>query len=143
MLRGRFGIATTAPYLEAYVTFPRLELRGFVSLLVDTGADSTVLMPVDGMKLSIDYKVLTNPTMSQGIGGVARSFSEKAVLAFSDNRYVYSYLLDIQLLAPARQNHRLPSLLGRDVLNQWRGVIDYDRRRLAFTPRRWDLRQKI
>jgi predicted aspartyl protease len=143
MLRGRFGIATTAPYLEAYVTFPRLKRRGFVSLLVDTGADGTVLMPADGMKLNVDYKVLTNPTISQGVGGVAKSFSEQAVLAFSDNRYVYSYLLDIQLLAPTRQNHHLPSLLGRDILNQWRGVIDYGQRRLAFTPRQWDLRQKI
>lgn len=98
MLRGRFGNTTTAPYLEAYVSVPRLGHKGYVSFLVDTGADGTVLMPADTKKLGINSGSLRNPTASQGVGGVARGYSEQIILGFSDGRYVYSYLLDIESL---------------------------------------------
>jgi predicted aspartyl protease len=143
MLEGRFGNTSGAPYIEARVSFPRLRLRGLVSFLVDTGADGTVLMPADSNKLGIDHKSLRNPTTSEGIGGAAQGFNEEAVLSFSDRRYVYSYLLNVEISGPTRYNHRFPSLLGRDILKQWRLVMDADRKQITFTPRTWDLRQKI
>ena len=143
MLEGRFGNTSGAPYIEARISFPRLQLWGLVSFLVDTGADGTVLMPTDSKKLGIDFKSLGNPTTSEGIGGAAQGFNETAVLSFSDRSHVYSYLLTIEISAPTRRNHRFPSLLGRDILKQWRCVMDVDRGQITFTPRRWDLRQKI
>lgn len=143
MLEGRFGNTTGAPYLEAHVTFPRLKLRGLVSFLVDTGADGTVLMPADSKRLGVNFRALRNPTTSDGIGGAAKGFNETAVLSFSDRRYIYSYLLMIELSAPTRHNHRFPSLLGRDVLDTWRFIMGSTQRKITFTPRSWDLRQKI
>src|SRR5215467_11358638 len=99
MLQGRFGSASGAPYIEAHVSFPRLGLRGFVSFLVDTGADGTVLMPSDGKKLGVDFTTLINPTTSQGIGGSSQGFSEEVVLSVSDQRYIYMYLLDVEIPA--------------------------------------------
>jgi hypothetical protein len=143
MLTGRFGSTSGAPYVEARVSFPRLRLRGLVSFLVDTGADGTVLMPTDSKALGIDFRSLREPTTSEGIGGVAQGFNEMIVLSFSDRRYVYSYLLQIEISAPTTHNYRFPSLLGRDILEQWRMVMDTSKKHISFTPRSWDLRQKI
>jgi hypothetical protein len=143
MIRGRFGDTTTAPYIEASVHFPRFGLRGYVSFLVDTGANGSVLLPADSKKLGVKFRTLKNPTFSHGIGGFAKGFDERSILAFSDGRYVYAYEFDIQIAAPTSENRNLPSLLGRDVLNRWRVVVDYISKSATFTPRNWDLRLKI
>jgi hypothetical protein len=143
MLEGRFGNTSGAPYIEARVSFPRLKLWGLVSFLVDTGADGTVLMPTDSKKLGIDFRALKNPTTSEGIGGTAQGFNETVVLSFSDRRYIYSYLIKMEISAATKHNHHFPSLLGRDILKQWRCVLDAGQRRIRFTPRTWALRQKI
>ena len=144
MLVGRFGNTSTAPYLEAIVSFPRLRQRGPVSFLIDSGADGSVLMPADGKKLGIDYRALRNPVISSGIGGQAAGFEEVCVLAFANSRYVYSYLLNkMEISAPTRDNFRFPSLLGRDILNQWRFVLDHSHSKVICTPYKWDQRQKI
>ena len=143
MLEGRFGDTSGAPYVEARVSFPRLSLRGLISFLVDTGADGTVFMPADSRKLGVNFGVLRNPVTSEGIGGTAKGFTEQVVLSFSDKRFIYSYLLDIEIAAPTTRNHRFPSLLGRDVIDQWRFVMDRPHGKVVFTPRKWDLRQKI
>jgi hypothetical protein len=143
MLEGRFGNTSGAPYVEARVLFPRPALRGLVSFLVDTGADGTVLMPADSKKLGIDFSSLGNPTTSEGIGGAAPGFNETVALSFSDMRYIYSYILKLEISVPTKHNNRFPSLLGRDILKQWRFVMDTDHKQLTFTPRTWDLRQRI
>jgi hypothetical protein len=143
MLEGRFGDTTGAPYLEARVFFPRLKLRGLVSFLVDTGATVTVLMPSDSRKLGIDFISLRNPTTNEGIGGIAKAFKERAVLSFSDRRYVYSYLVTVRISAPTSLNHKFPSLLGRDIIRSGRLIMDCTKRNVMFTPYMWSLRQKI
>jgi hypothetical protein len=143
MLRGRFGNTTGAPYLEGHVSFPRFGARGLVSFLIDTGADGTVMMPADTKKLGVNFGSLRNPTTSEGIGGAANGFNEQAVLSFSDNHYVYAYLITIEISSPTKNNHRFPSLLGRDLLDQWRLVLDPSRKIINLTPRKWDLRMKV
>ena len=143
MLEGRFGNTSGAPYLEARVAVPRLRLRGLVSFLADTGADGTVLMPADSRKLGINFGALRNPVTSEGIGGAAKGFNEQVILSFSDRKFIYSYLLDIEIAGPTRHNHRFPSLLGRDILDQWRFTMEKLKSKIVFTPRKWDLRQRI
>jgi len=143
MLRGRFGDTSGAPYLEAHVSFPRLGLRGLVSFLVDTGADATVLMPPDSMKLGVDFRSLKNATTSVGIGGVSKGYSERAAISFFDHRYIYTYVLNVEVSAPTLDNRRFPSLLGRDILGQWRIIMDASRRQITCTPRTWTLRTRM
>jgi hypothetical protein len=125
------------------VSFPRLNVRGLVSFLVDTGADGTVFMPADSVKMGIDFGNLTERTVSEGIGGRSEGFIERAVLTFSDKRFIYSYVLKVEISKPTRHNQRFPSLLGRGLLDRWRFVMDPIRDVVAFTPRTWDLRRKI
>ena len=143
MLHGRIGNTSGAPYLEGHLFIPRLGLRGLVSFLVDTGADGTVIMPADSRKLGVRFSSLRNPTTSEGIGGEAQGFTEMVILTFSDQTYIYSYQNNVEISAPTRHNHRFPSLLGRDILDRWRCVFERPRSIVTFTPKTWDLRQKV
>ena len=143
MLQGRFGDTTGAPYLEARVSFPRLGIRGLISFLVDTGADGTVLMPMDSRKLGVDFHSLRNPRTPEGIGGPANAFRELAVLSFSDRRYIYSYLIPVHIIVPTPHNIRFASLLGRDILKSGHFVLNVAKKKVTLTPRTWSLRQKI
>lgn len=126
MLHGRFGESSGRPYVSARVFIPRLELAGNVSFIFDTGADSSVLMPADASTLGVDYDLLSNPFQSFGIGGSAPTYKERARLAFADDngRTLYGY--DIQLLIhhPTADAMRVPSLLGRNIIDRWRVIYD-------------------
>lgn len=143
MLEGRFGGAFAAPYIQANVSLPRLGLRGFLWFLIDTGADVTVLMPTDSLRIGVNFGLLTNLTVSQGIGGMARGYRETAALSFSDRRYTYSYVLKMELAAPLAHNTQLPSLLGRDILAQWRVIVDRPENEIRCLPKTWDICSRI
>ena len=76
MLRGRFERATGRPYIEGRLVVPRSNLTGDVSFLIDTGADTSALMPADAQRIGLDYSMLTNEREAVGIGGISRSFTE-------------------------------------------------------------------
>jgi predicted aspartyl protease len=143
MIEGRFGNTSGAPFLEGRIILLRFGVRGLVSFLVDTGADATIITPLDGGKLGIDYSALKSPEISGGIGGSAKTFAEEAILSFSDRRYVYSYLILVRLLEPKPYNRRYNSLLGRDILGSGHFVMNRPKRKVSFMPRFWSLRQKI
>src|SRR5262245_39152062 len=94
MLEGRFGNTSGAPYMEARISIPRLNLRGLVSFLVDTGADGTVIMPIDSRKLGIDFASLRNPVTPEGIGGPANAFTELASRVIFFRSEVCLFLFD-------------------------------------------------
>ena len=126
------------------VSIPRLGRRGPVSFLIDSGADGSVLMPDDAKRLGLDHGTLEHATTSTGIGGLAHGFEEVGVFSFSDGEFVYSWLLqELEISRPTYENLRFPSLLGRDVLGQWRLVLDRPRDKVRGTPHTWDRKQKI
>lgn len=143
MLEGRFGHASSAPYIQANISFPRLNLRGSLWLLIDTGADVTILMPRDSKRLGINFHVLANSTESQGIGGIAKAYQENAAISFYDRYYIYSYITRIEVAAPTAHNMRIPSLLGRDILQQWRLIVDRPENEIRCVPKTWNVRSRI
>ena len=76
MLRGRFGDTSGRPYMEGHVLLPRLGWSGNVSFIFDTGADTTLLMPLDAQRMGIDYGLFENEVSTLGIGGESTNFSE-------------------------------------------------------------------
>lgn len=132
MLRGRFGV------------LPRLGLTAGISFLVDTGADSTLLMPADARHMGVDYAKLTDQTESVGIGGTSLDFLEEATVAFLEpDRCLYLYYVDLRIAEPTTDILELPSLLGRNVLDRWRMAYDPGRDELMFRVRSFDQRIRL
>ena len=93
--------------------------------LLDTGADSTCLNTNDALNLQIPSKRLGNLAEVGGIGGGAGYFKEHATIYFPDDGRVVGY--DISIGIASSDTGGLPSLLGRDVFDNWH--IEYERRR--------------
>lgn len=121
MLRGRFGDTSGRPYLVGRLILPRLGLQGDISFLVDTGADKSVLMPIDALRLGVDYTSLSGSAASVGIGGYARMFEEEAAAVFLEGtRTLHMYFIQVGVPSYTPEIEDVPSLLGRDVLDHWR-----------------------
>lgn len=125
MILGRFGDTSKRPYVEGRLSLPSQRLNTNISFVLDTGADRTVLMPMDGTKMGIDYDKLTRECSSRGVGGFAKNYLDAAIIAFRDvDGTIYSYKIDLMIAAPTNDNMNIPALLGRDIINRWR--INYD-----------------
>jgi hypothetical protein len=138
MLKGRFGNTSGRPYIEARLAFPRLGISANISFLVDTGADCTVIMPGDGVRMSLDDSKLQNVTDSVGIGGLSRDFNEDAVMAFTDDVCIYAYILPIRISTPSADIMAIPSLLGRDIIRRWEAIFDHTNARFEINVRSAD-----
>ena len=123
MLVGSFSKTSGRPYLRGRLLIPSLHINAVIRFCVDTGSDTTTLMPRDGNKIGIDYSSLNKSNQSMGISGAIDSYKERAILAFTDQGpIIHGYDLDLTIIGPDPQKpgiNRLPSLLGRDILNRW------------------------
>ena len=125
MFSGRFGETSGRPYIEAQVILPRLKMSSGVSFIVDTGADQTVLMPLDAVRLGIHYRRLRRGPNLFGMGGSCKSYRESALIVFSENnRRLILYEIEIGIIEKRKEFMRTRSLLGRDILDRLR--MDYD-----------------
>ena len=134
MLVGRFGDTTGSPYLEGHLLIPRLGLRSNISFLLDTGADTTTLMPADARTMGVDYPRLTPSKLpSIGIGGSAKTYTEHALVLFTGSTGThYAYRVKLVIVEPDQSIMKIPSLLGRDVLSQCRINCSYLESRLTL-----------
>ena len=133
MLRGRFGDTTGRPYIEGRLILPNLNIRGDISFLVDTGADVSRLHPSDGIRLNIDYGQLSGDAESVGTSGPTHDFTESAVVVFSEpKRFLYAYNITLRIAPIDPEIMDLPSILGRDILDQWQMTYNPQKRRLVF-----------
>lgn len=143
MIRGEFGPAGQ-PVVEGYLTLPRFGTTRNLTFLVDTGANATCIHPRDGILAATPFGQLGNPVTSHGVGGPATYYRERAILEFVDGdaREIRSYEVDVLIAKPAadpmHSMNRLPSLLGRDIIDRWRMVYDRTEDVLEFTVRSAD-----
>ena len=124
MLRGRFGDTSGRPYMEGHVLLPRLGWSGNVSFIFDTGADTSLLMPLDARRMGIDYAMFDNEVSTLGIGGASENFVEPAYLAFVGDEALYGYQIELHICKPANDLMNVPSLLGRNIIDHWRVTYD-------------------
>ena len=124
MIRGRFGDTTGRPYLEARVEV--LDRHVDVSFIVDTGADATLLSPGDAERLGLDPGLFGPRDLSiGGLGkGSAKCARTSALITFTDDEYVWVYTIALAIGFRDDLDLRLPSLLGRDILDRWRMTYD-------------------
>jgi hypothetical protein len=91
-----------------------------VPLLVDTGADRTILSPPDAIRLSRRFSVnladLPQGAPSSGVGGQAPARTIEATLSMD----FFSTSLTLTILDPIPDRLLpIPSLLGRDILSHF------------------------
>lgn len=127
------------PVFAAYVELPRLGSWGWVTFLIDTGADRTTLYPGQDNSVHVDYSILRTETLrtSTGIGGNDRYYSEPAMLFFpGGEERALSCLLNIDIWQPdsSRFDQILPSLLGRDFLNLCDVRLNHARNLVSIDP---------
>ena len=140
MIPGRFGDTTDRPYVSGWLSIPRIHVSSNISFLVDTGADFSTLMPADAIKMGINHKALMKPTVVGGMGGNAKCFRETAVLAFYEpnRKLIRYYFIMLIIPKPHADIMQMPTLIGRDVLDQWHMKYDPSRGILSFVVRSAD-----
>lgn len=132
MLEGRFGESTGRPYIEGRLLIPRLRIIGDISFIFDTGADMTVLMPLDADRLGVNYGDLSNTVDTTGIGGISTDFVEPSLIVFTDPGVsLHMYSIDLYISTPSPDIATIPSLLGRNVLDHWTVLYDKPNGRLS------------
>ena len=132
--------ALPSPLITAVVEIPNLGVMASVEFLVDTGAMRTVLHPRDVLKFGIDivtYAAGACPSTFAGVGGEASYGVEDAILHFKNSKA--NLRAFIGPLDPGQFDFALkkdlPSLLGRDFLNQGRLIVDYENNEVSFEMR--------
>ncbi|GFP23303.1 hypothetical protein HKBW3S09_00770 [Candidatus Hakubella thermalkaliphila] len=132
IIGGRF--IGDAPYFVAHLRSP--QFQGLVWLLADTGASRTTLLDRDVRLLGIPTQALEPALLPLiGIGGSVRSFVLRNVeLTFASDEgdgvlqqdpWVVQH--DLDRLPPEEVSRilRLPSVMGRDLINRFHFVCDY------------------
>ena len=116
------------PYIVAVVSVPRLGRSAQIPFLVDTGADVTVIHADDQERLRIaPHRDLTTSSsrLLGGIGGHTTPFVEDCELQFD---HVDGTLEVIQIPVyfdlPSDENRTYRSLLGRDVIENFRLIFE-------------------
>ncbi len=132
IIQGRF--IGDAPYFAVHVGAPNF--HGLVWFLADTGASRTTLLDRDARLLGVTAAAL-EPSLLPivGIGGSVRSFlvrnvemtlvSDEGDFALQQDLWVVQH--DLAQLPPdeAARILRLPSVLGRDLINQFQFSVEY------------------
>lgn len=105
------------PFVLAHIVIPSQGISDDVNLLVDTGADGTLLAPSDATRLRLNLPQLPPGPPSTGVGGRVPTVYAQASLTLDS----LTYQLPVRILAPRSRVQQqalahIPSLLGRDIL---------------------------
>ena len=117
------------PYISGTVALPRFGVSTYVTFLLDTGADSSCLHFRHTSELAVPESSLGNEVHAGGVGGTAAYYREPAIVTFKygpGRIYEASYNIDLDL-SYSDETLAMPSLLGRDILDDWH--IEYSRKR--------------
>jgi len=132
IIRGRF--IGDAPYFAVHLRSGYFQ--GLVWLLADTGASRTTILDRDVKLLGIPAEALEPALLPiVGIGGSVRSFlirdietalaSEEGDVVIRQDLWIVQH--DLGQLPPEEVSRilRLPSVMGRDLLNRFNFTCDY------------------
>lgn len=132
IIQGRF--IGNAPYFVAHLQ--SIPFQGFIWLLADTGASRTTLLDRDVGLLGVSTDALEPALLPVvGIGGSVRSFvirdvkitfvSKEGNVVLQQDLWIVQH--NLNQLPPDEVSRilRLPSVMGRDLINRFHFVCDY------------------
>ena len=100
------------PFVDVEIEIPSLSVKRIFTMLVDTGADTTLLNVRDAMAVigKSGYRLLqqsSNTKTSYGIGGSAIDFTTDANIIFQhDNGLLEGYSFELMVAKPARKGSK-------------------------------------
>jgi hypothetical protein len=132
IIRGRF--IGDAPYFAVHLR--SAHFQGLVWFLADTGASRTTLLDRDRRILGIPSEAMEPALLPLvGIGGSVRSFlvrhveitfpSNEGDLVVGQDMWVVKHNLELLPPEEVARILRLPSILGRDLINRFHFTCDY------------------
>ena len=140
-LRGYSRDGSLGPaYIIAIVSIPLLKIEQNVEFLIDTGATKTTILDRDAITLGISYAKLSRlrqPLL--GLGGLVETYvARDAKLHFKteeglEHNEVLPELLVVKHRKVDDNIMRIPSVLGRDILNRYKLVYDKQHATLLIT----------
>jgi hypothetical protein len=131
MIHGRFG-ELTRPYVSAQVTIAKAERIAKINFLIDTGADTTCLMPSDVFALRLRQPNWGDPVASRGIGGEVAVYENFAALMFLELGVgLVVHDIPVYVYPNEEPYNEYPSILGRDILDSWRIRYSFIERELT------------
>lgn len=101
--------------------------------LIDTGSDTTILHPDDGMYLRFPFNALANPAEVISVSGIQDYYVEDATISFDDDVQAVNLEIELFVAKPQPELEGLDSLLGRDILNRLGMEYDFRQQRLWLT----------
>lgn len=122
MIRGFFEGGV--PFVLAFLRCEELGIFAPLKLLIDTGASRTVIMDRDVIRLGLKYEQLERLEEGViGVGGRVETYVLRgAELLFESEGGLIEEITDILVLRHREIDERIkrmPSLLGRDILNKY------------------------
>ncbi len=122
------------PFVDLTLEFPIANNQALeIPFLVDTGADRTLLSPVDGVRLrselGVDILGLPFGSPIVGVGGQTETRMIDATLDIGEQSISTTLSL---VEPPPGQFPTMPSLLGRDILYQLALFMEYRTDRLLL-----------
>ena len=133
-------ILCASPWIKAEIKIPRLGKRRSIFFVVDTGPDVTSLSVRDAQRLlgNKGIRQLGGLKDLAGVGGKALYFKEPAQIVFRhENNITEGFDFELRIAKPSekdldelQQQLQLPSLLGRDIIFEFRMVMDYSSKQL-------------
>jgi hypothetical protein len=125
MIRGYFRDVGTSrrPFVDARFVFTGMSVVLEAPMLVDTGADRTILGPFDAGRpaglLGVDFSTFPAGAPTVGVGGLMRTKLVEATLDLQSA----SIPLRLTILEPSPRPS-IPSLLGRDVISRFALIVE-------------------
>jgi hypothetical protein len=89
-------------------------------------------MAGDAARLGVDLSQLPSTAISYGIGGKSTDHIAPAVMVIADGTTLHAYEIDLRFPKARRELATAPSLLGRDIANRWRIVLDHSANRFEI-----------
>jgi len=132
------------PYVSVEISFPELRVTDYIWFLVDTGADKTAISEKDVLRLGIDYNKLQKADKDLGgIGGSVDTYETEAVIKLSKDHVDRINVLVMKNKIPDEiqgeergkwkiLHQKIPSLLGRDILDEFGVFIHRKTNRLLI-----------
>lgn len=127
MIHGRFGNTSGRPYVEGRLVIPHQNLWRHCPFIIDTGAERSVLMPIDARLMGVNRRRLTEADASDGIGGRCEGYNSLAFLVLFDEEANRLHNFRIKVFIPNEQRDLFridSSILGRDVLDRLKLTYD-------------------